>query len=116
MLYVQVRARMQTPDSTRPSVVRRDDLDLLRHCEATRRRAWEVALDYYEVHFASLDLVFDASLIATTNRIAALESHPSLEASGLDPALVQVLEAARRLIGRCGGHSTTPRIGRGLTR
>ena len=69
MLYVQVRARMQTPDSTRPSVVKaRDDLDLLRHCEATRRRAWEVALDYYEVHFASLDLVFDASLIATTGK------------------------------------------------
>ena len=54
----------------------------------------EVALDYYEVHFASLDLVFDASLIATTNRIAALEDHPSLGRPGLDPALVQVLEAA----------------------
>ena len=57
-----------------------------------------MALDYYEVHFASLDLVFDASLIATTNRIAALESHP-LEASGLDPALVQVLEAGAALSG-----------------
>jgi hypothetical protein len=92
---VQARARLRTSDSTRPSVAKAcDDLDLLPHLEAAQRRAWEAVLDYYEAHFASLDLVFDSSLIATTNRIAELESRFTLEASGLDPALVQILEAA----------------------
>ena len=49
VLYVQARARMQTPDSTRPSVVKaRDDLAMLHHLDAAQRRVWEAALDYYE--------------------------------------------------------------------
>jgi len=52
------------------------------------------ALEFCFAHVVSRDLVFDSSLIATTNRIAELESRPALEASGIDPALVQILEAA----------------------
>lgn len=94
-LYVQARARMNTADSRRASVAKaRDDLEKLTELNANQRSSWEAALEYYQRNLASRDLVFDDSLIAVTNELAASESKPSLKSSGLDPKLQDVLMTA----------------------
>jgi pimeloyl-ACP methyl ester carboxylesterase len=94
-LYVQARARLKTSDSNRVAVTAaKKDLENIARLEPEQRRIWEAALDYYEQQVAKHDLVFDDALIATTNKIAAAESAATLASSGLDPALIKVLESA----------------------
>ena len=94
-LYAQARARMNTPDSRRRAVAGvRADMAEESNLPPVQRRNWDAALDYYERELAPLDLIFDDRLVAITNSIAAQESAPSLQSSGLDPALVHALESA----------------------
>jgi hypothetical protein len=95
VLYVQARARLNTPDSRRRAVAGvsaefAEESKLV----PEERRNWDAALDYYERELAPLDLIFDERLVALTNRIAAQESAPTLQSSGLDSALVRALESA----------------------
>jgi hypothetical protein len=94
-LYVQARARLNTPDSRRRAVANaRNDLEAISQLPLHQQQAWSAALDYYQQQFASLDLVWDTRIIGITDRLASQESVAALQAAGLDPALVQVLEGA----------------------
>ena len=94
-LYVQARARLNTPDSRRRAVAKvRAEMAEESKLSSEERRNWEAALDYYKREVASLDLIFDERLVALTNKIAAQESAPALRSSGLDPALIRALESA----------------------
>lgn len=94
-LYVEARARMNTPDSQRGAVTgARTELQQETSLPADKRRAWDAALDYYEHHLATQDLVFDDNLIDVTTAIDAQESVLSLDGAKLDADLVRVLSEA----------------------
>ncbi|MDP9099274.1 MAG: hypothetical protein M3N48_09830 [Verrucomicrobiota bacterium] len=94
-LYLQARARMDTPDSHRPAVAGvRADMEMICKLPPDQRQPWNAALDCYERDLAKLDLIFDGSLVKMTNKIATQESIPSLHSSGLDPAVIHALEGA----------------------
>lgn len=95
LLYVQAHARLNTPDSRRRAVAGvRAEMAEESKLSPEERRNWDAARDYYERELAPLDLIFDERLVAITNKIAAQESAPTLQSSGLDPALIRALESA----------------------
>ncbi|HEY6328234.1 MAG TPA: hypothetical protein VI756_02780 [Blastocatellia bacterium] len=94
-LYVEARAQMNTPDSQRGAVAgAKNELQQETGLPGDKRRAWDAALEYYQHHLATRDLVFDDSLIDVTTAIDSQESSPSLNGAKLDPALMRVLTDA----------------------
>ncbi|HKV40480.1 MAG TPA: hypothetical protein VJX67_14800 [Blastocatellia bacterium] len=94
-LYVEARARMATADSGREAVAQaKDDLKEISSLSNAEQTAWNAALDYYQQHLATQDLVFDDALINVSTAIARQESVPVFGDAKLDPGLVRVLNDA----------------------
>jgi len=58
------------------------------------QKEWKDALSYYRTNLVDRDLLFDDRMVATKNRLEALENEAALHDSGLDAPLEAVLQRA----------------------
>jgi hypothetical protein len=61
---------------------------------AEQQRIWQGAVDYYQKAVITRDLLFDQGLIDVERSLADSEKAASLKDSGIEPALLSVLEGA----------------------
>jgi hypothetical protein len=93
-LYAAARVR-RGYDAGRPAFAQvAADTARAQALNASQRRAWGDALDYYVGQLADRDVVFDQGMIDVQNRLVEAGSAQSLPPDGLDRELVGVLEAA----------------------
>lgn len=93
-LYVTARARAGL-DATRPAVVSAlADTAGFGARPLSDKNDWRAAVAYYDSTLARRDVLFDSDMVAINNRLARLDSAPTVRRSGLDPSLVAILERA----------------------
>ena len=93
-LYVTARAHLGL-DRTRPAVTNvLADTGGFGALPVSDQNEWRAAVAYYDSTLARHDILFDSGLVAMNNRLARLDSAPTVRSSGLDPSLVAILERA----------------------
>jgi hypothetical protein len=61
---------------------------------ASEQKEWRAAVAYYDSSLAHRDILFDSDMVAINNRLALLDSSPTIRSSDLDPRLIAILERA----------------------
>lgn len=95
-LYVLGRAQNKTADSSREAVIAApaDEDKVLATLTATERNVWNEAVAAYASGLSKKDLVFDDPLPGITKALAQAGEARSLAGTGIDPAIVAILERA----------------------
>jgi len=95
VLYQQARERLKLV-SARQEAVPGDEFRLegIEKLSPKEAAAWNQAVDFYGREFAERDLLFNSDLVILKNRLEEWEAEPTLETSGLRPAVIEALEKA----------------------
>ena len=93
-LYNTARARAGL-DATRPvaRIVAADTAGFSA-LPASAQNEWLAAVAYYDSTLARRDILFDSGMVTINNRLALLDSSPTVRGSGLDRPLIAILERA----------------------
>lgn len=94
VLYQQARARLQIATARQEAVADTFRLEGLEQLLPQEAAAWNETVNFYSREMADRDLLFNSDLVILKNRLEEWGAEPTLQTSGLRPAVVEALERA----------------------